>query len=298
MAPVVYNAGKCDMRASSQRSCFTHKGLTMTDHETNATTEELDQHVFALLKRVIQKSHDCSAKDEVSRALLCFLWRVANTWLSIRTLRQHSPDENLFIVDAGVLLRAMFDACFQAEYLVQDADSANARANDYLEYEHVERYRISRKVLSHDNELAERLRSSSKRPEGEKRVQEEYDRVKDRYLPEKRRSNEAEKRRTRPRNTWYSGNLATIAQSLGKQAEYDTFVTVFNGCVHSSALAVNARPMVSPQYVLTLASKIAARVARLNVQQNRIHLGDFYGPIMDALCKDVLVSFSDGGTGV
>jgi len=257
----------------------------MTGHEAEIATEELYEHVFALLKQVIEKSHDCSAKDEVSRALFCFLVRVANTWCSIRTLRQHSPDERLFIVDAGVLLRAMFDACFQAEYVVHDADSMNGRASEYLEYEHVERYKISRKVLSHDTQLAVRLKSSAKRPEGEKRVLEEYDRVKDKYLVEKRQSDGTVKRGPRTRNTWYSGDLSTIAQSLGKQAEYDTFVTVFNGCVHSSAFAVHAGPMVSPQHVLTLASKLAGRVARLNAQHNRLNLGDLYGPIMDALCK-------------
>ena len=269
----------------------------MTDHDTQTTAEEFDRHVFALLQQVIQKSNGCIARDEVSRALLYFLLRVANTWCSIRTLQQHSPDEKLFIVDAGVLLRAMFDACYQAEYLVHDADSMNARASDYLEYEHVERYKKSAKVLSHDTRLAQRLRSSAKRPEGERRVAEEYDRVKDRYLVETRQSDGTVKRGPRTRSTWYAGNLATIAQSLGKQAEYDTFVTDFNGCVHSSALAVYGGPVVSPDYVLLLASKIAARVARLNAQHNGIDLGNFYGPIMEALCRDSLVTASDRAPG-
>jgi hypothetical protein len=91
--------------------------------------------------------------------------------------------------------------------------------------------------------------------------------------------------------------LSALAESLGKRAEYDSFVAVFNGCVHSSALAVQAGPMVSPEHVLTLASKIAARVARLNVQHNRIELGDFYRPIMDTLCRDFLVSVSEGAAG-
>ena len=257
--------------------------MTGTNNESH--TEEVNEHVFALLKQVIQKSHDCSATDDVSRALLCFLVRVANTWYSIRTLQQqHSPNEKLFIVDAGVLLRAMFDACFQAEYIVHDADIANVRANDYLEYEHVERHKILRKALGHDTQLADRLRSSVKRPVGEKRVQEEYDRVKDKYLVEKRQCNGTGKRGSGTRNAWYSGDLSTIARSLGKQVEYDTFITQFNGCVHSSAFAVRTGLMIRPQHVLTLASKIAARVAQLNVRHNRIDLDKFYGPIMDELC--------------
>ena len=201
------------------------------------------------------------------------------------------------MVDAGTLLRAMYDACFQAEYVAHDPACINARANDYLEYEHVERYRISRKVLGHNTQLANRLKSSAKRPEGEKRVQSEYERVKDKYFLEKRQSDRTVKRGPRTRSTWYKGDLSALADSLGKRAEYDTFVAVFNGCVHSSALAAQTGPVVSPQHVLTLASKIAARVARLNARHNHIDMGDFYGPIMDALCKNFLVSVAEGGTG-
>ena len=59
----------------------------MTRSAEEEMAEEFDKHVLALLKEVIQKSYDCSTKDEVSRALLCFLVRVANTWQSIKTLR-------------------------------------------------------------------------------------------------------------------------------------------------------------------------------------------------------------------
>ncbi len=193
------------------------------------------------------------------------------------------------MVDAGALLRAMYDACFQAEYLVHDPVRIDARASDYLEYEHVERHRISRKVLRHNTQLANRLKSSAKRPEGEKRVKNEYDRVKDRYLVKKRKADGTVKRRPAARSTWYSGDLSALAESLGKRAEYDTFIAVFNGCVHSSALAVHMGPIVSPQNILTLASNIAARVARLNVEHNHIDMGNFYHRFMDALCEDYLV---------
>ncbi len=104
--------------------------------------EEFDKHVLALLTEVIQKSYRCSEKDVVSRALLYFLVRVANTWQSIRTLRKHSNDDKVFMIDAATLLRAMLDACFQAEHMVHDADSRDARASEYFDYEHVERYKI------------------------------------------------------------------------------------------------------------------------------------------------------------
>ena len=234
---------------------------------------------LALLKEVIQKSHDCIAKDTVSRALFFFLLRVANTWQSIKTLRKYSPDDKLFMVDAAALLRAMLDACFQAEYIVNDPDSKVARANDYLEYKHVERYKIFEKICKHDNWLSRRLKSSTKRPEGEKKNLEEYNRVKHKFFVQQKRCDKT-------RNTWYSGSLFGIAKNLGKEAEYDTFIANFNGCVHSNALAVQDGPPMTAQHVLTFASNIAARVARLNVQHNHIDLGDVHSQIMDELCKD------------
>ena len=112
----------------------------MNGNKSREAMAELDERVHVLLKSIIQQSYDCSKEDEVSRALWYFLVRVSNTWCSIRTLWQYSPDERLFLVDAGVLLRAMLDACRQAEYLVHNPERMHERAKDYLEYEHVERY--------------------------------------------------------------------------------------------------------------------------------------------------------------
>ena len=48
----------------------------MTNYQTQTEADRVDEHVLALLRLVIQKSNDCSTKNEVSRALLCFLVRV------------------------------------------------------------------------------------------------------------------------------------------------------------------------------------------------------------------------------
>ena len=108
----------------------------------------VDEHVLELLRHVVSESHERSKADDVARAQLYFLVRVCNTWQSIRTLRKHSPDEKGFMVDAGMLLRAMFDAYLQAEYVLSEPSKALERANDYLDFEHVERYKQARKVTS------------------------------------------------------------------------------------------------------------------------------------------------------
>jgi hypothetical protein len=238
----------------------------------------VDDTFAEILRRVIQSSLERSKTDKVSHALLLLLVREANTWRTIRTLKEHTPDAPGFMVDAGVLLRCMFDACLQAAFICKEPARQLERANLYLDFEHVDRYKIARKVVGHDNPLADRLRASPRKAEGEPRLQEEYDRVKGQFP--KRRQNGT-------RDKWYEGDLRQLAQDAGKEAEYDTFVTQFSGCVHSSAFAVGRGPMVSPKYVVYLATTVAAQVAKLNVAYNKLELGEEES-ILDELCKGLL----------
>jgi len=255
-------------------------------HLTSDEDEAVNEHVLALLRQIITQSHRAAENDSVSNALLYFLVRVANTWRSIRTLRVHAADEQGFMVDAGLLLRAMFDAYLQAEHVVQDPTCQQDRATAYLEFEHVEKYKAAAKVTSHNHPMSDRLKASPERPEGDKRLRANYDRVKSRYFIKKHQCNNAASREPATRDKWYPSDLRTIASTLGKEAEYDFFVATFHGCVHSSAFALRAGPPVSAEYVVYMASTIAARVARLNVKYNRIDLGDFGAGLLERLSRD------------
>lgn len=253
---------------------------------TDATEEQIHVHVLALLREVIQRFEEHSGSDEVSRALLYFLVRVSNTWRSIRTLWENTPDGEGFVVDAGVLLRAMFDAYLQAEYIVHAPDAQGERAKAYLDFEIVERYKTATKLIAHDSPLSDKLKSSPATATGEKALATEYDRVKDKYFVEKRQPDGTILRGPKTRNKWYTGDLSAIARSIGKEVEYDFFVATFHGCVHSSAFAVHKGLPMSPQYVLHWASTFAARVARINVRYNQIVLDDFRRQLLESLCKD------------
>jgi hypothetical protein len=257
-----------------------------THRLTNSEDEAVNEHVLELLREVVAQSHRLAENDSISNALLYFLVRVANTWRSIRTLRAHTSDGEGFMVDAGVLLRAMFDAYLQAEHIVYDPARQYDRAKAYLDFEHVERYKASARMTGHNHPISDRLKSSPERPEGDKRLQENYDRVKSRFFVKKHRRNGTVSHGSTTRDKWYSGDLRSIATALGQEAEYDYFVATFHGCVHSSAFAVHLGPPVSAEYVLHWASTIAARVARLNVQYNRIDLGEFRTGLLERLCRD------------
>jgi hypothetical protein len=237
--------------------------------------QELDQTFEAILRSVTQKVHDRQREDDVSRALFWLLMRESNTWRSISLLRRYTPPEfgGAEVVDVGTLLRAMFDAYLQADFIYRNPSRRAERASQYLEFQHVERFTFSQKVLSHNNSLTMLLNLSPKKAEGEKRVQQEYDRVKDTFKGTKYK--------------WYKGNLADLAAAAGQAAEYDTFAASFSGCVHSSALALTNGPLVPPDQVTFLATTFAARVAKINAEYNQINIGEDM-EILNEMCKSWL----------
>lgn len=244
---------------------------------TEQDFEEVDNRIFSILSDLIRTIIGREGKDNVSRALLCFLVRETNTWRSIRVLRKNTPEQfhSSFMVDAGTLLRAMFDAFLQAAYIYGDPAKRLELATLYLDFETVERHLFPQKMMRHDTPLADHLKSSSKRADIEKRTQQEYDRIKGRYL---------KKNSTHTRSKWYEHDMGHLARAAGREAEYDTFVAQFSGCVHSSAFAVNAGPLVPPQHVMALAAVYPARVAAMNVDYNKIDIGD-ERMILDQACK-------------
>lgn len=247
--------------------------------------ERLGEELLEVLRGVITQSRPHTETDVVARALFFLLLRVSNTWRSIRTLDKHTSDKEGPMVDGGTLLRVMFDAYLQAEYIVRGEKLAVERANDYLDFEHVEKYKRAQKVTSYDNLVAEALKSSPDREGGEKHLQQEFDRVKARYLVEKRRRGRTIKRGPRTRSTWYRGTLADIAKCLGKSDEYDILLATFHGCVHSSAWAAREGPIIRREHIQHWASTIAARVAQLSVEHNRVVLDDFQRQLLASLCK-------------
>jgi len=251
--------------------------------------DQADENFEQILQTIIVDLHTREKQDAVSVALLFLLVREANTWRSIRLLHKHTPEKfhPAFLVDAGTLLRAMFDANVQAEFIFFDPAKRIERAGQYLDFEHVERFEMLQKILRHDNPLSKSLKSSPKRQDGEKRVQESYDNVKDQFLLDQKKSNGNAQHAPRTRNKWYEGGLPQLAGATGNAAEYDSFVASFSGCVHSSAYAVRYGPMYPEDHILHLASKFAARVAKINVDYNRLEIGEDR-MVLEELCKRFL----------
>ena len=241
-------------------------------------SEAADDFIHDLLRQIINESHLRSKDDIVARALFFFLLRAANSWRSIRILSKsatNEKEEDAVAIDAATILRAMYDAYFQAAYVVKQPDQSEQRATDYFEFEHVDRHRRMEALLGHDNWIATSLKASPKHDAGQTNIQQQLDRVKERFTTKKGNI----------RQHWFPGTLRDVARSLEREDEYDTFLAEFNGCVHTSAFYLKCGPPVTARHVLTMASTIAAKITLLNVDHNKIVIHPTQTRVLDVLCS-------------
>jgi hypothetical protein len=279
-----------------RRACIVYDGFTRfyltfeaaSMSQADADHEAIDQAFFGILSRVITAIYSEPGRDRLSQALLFLLVRTANSWRSIRTLRLHSSDQQTYTVDAAILLRCIFDAYLQANLIYQDPAKREELAELYLDFAHVDRFNAKNKTLRHTNRLSRGLKAGPHRPEGELRLQREYDRVKARYYKKERWKDGTTKLGPGVRDKWYEGNLPKLAETAGKQAEYDTFITQFSGCVHSSAYSVEVGPLLNGEHISLLASGFTARVVRMNIQHNGLALSAEDLEIIDEMTKSLL----------
>jgi hypothetical protein len=178
------------------------------------------REVETLVRGIVTALHDqrnCLRSSQL--ALFAFLLRIFNSWRSVGKLLDCCENETEFTTianDGAAIIRCMYDALIQAMYIADDPSVADERGQLYLDFEHIEQHKLTQEVVRQMSGLARYLAMSPLRSEGERRNQEEFDRVKDRYLVSRRgKDGSAE-----VRNHWYVGDLRELARGVGKEEEY------------------------------------------------------------------------------
>lgn len=129
-------------------------------------------------------------------------------------LRLHRTFDGLLVV------RTLFEHAAQSVYMLQDAE---ARAGDYLDYQHVTRRQYSQRFLSASKgPIAELLRRSPLRAAGEQRNREEFDRISGRFARE----------RGGMWDRWYCKPLLELSREIGWEGEYRLWYAAGSGWSH------------------------------------------------------------------
>lgn len=251
-----------------------------------------DQQIIArmndLVGEVIRLWHGLLQKEPATEATGMLLVRCSASWKSICKILENCHDEDELELcghDAAALLRCMHDVCLQAEYIAAGDAADGLSADDlgrlFLDYEHVERYRMSNTAVGRSSALADLIRSSPARPAGEARNQAEYDRVKGNYP--------VKPGKPQVRRQWYPGNLAEVADKLGLKEEYFWFTTILHSSIHGGPMSCRRGPAIQGAGLIVMtAVAIIRRVIDVVVRMNGLELSAASREMMTATKGDLL----------
>ena len=128
--------------------------------------------------------------------------------------------------DAPLVIRALFELATQFEYLMRDPSN---RAQAYLDFTHITRYRQWQAIVKAPaGAISRHLAQSALRPEGEKRLKQEYDRV----FPQFQKSG------TRPWDAWYCKTFYGLASDVDRTGEYDFWYRLGSAHAHGDPFSV------------------------------------------------------------
>lgn len=184
-----------------------------------------------------------------------------------------------FLPDAVSMLRMLFDAMWQAEYLMHDPSQCEARGSLFLEWKWVERYQSIERIATCDLAIARHLRTSPKRRAAEPEIRRRFETVKHRYL--------TPKGRIRPH--WYEPpTLAALTREIGRQNEHQWFQPLLSGAVHSAVWTLDDRPMLTEATTIYMAIDATFRILGLITDHLGLSLSDSTSHFLASARKDVL----------
>jgi hypothetical protein len=230
--------------------------------------------IAQILQGIVEQSKPFADRDIVAHALLCFLTKAFNTTRSIDCLAVTCPQtaEN----DINTLLRSVYDAYLQAAYLAHDSGMAVSRAQDFRDFDHVERRKLWNHIFKHQTSLSRFIAAAPQRPQAEAAMNANFDRVKSRFNNGKQ-------------SHWYPGSLETIATKVGKGGEYANLLVHLHGSVHSSFRVMTRGPAADVDRSSAWSLFLAARIAQLIVNHTGLEVSEEAKAVLDcAATLDVL----------
>lgn len=156
---------------------------------------------------------------------------------------------------APALIRSLFELALQFEYLMQEPED---RSQQYIDFSHVSKHKYTSAIANNPTGLVSRqLANSEKRAEGEKRNQEAYDKVKNKFLIKTKNN------KTKPANNWYKLSVRDLAEKLGRVGEYRLIYAGCSNWAHGdpfSTVSDSSDPFTNPPIVFQLCIGYHARM--------------------------------------
>jgi hypothetical protein len=188
----------------------------------------------------------------VARVLPSVLGRIVHSVHVLITLHR-THDMKVYQHDSCAVLRSCYDVYVQAAFILLDQTSAEEKAQDYLDFYHIERHLLMQKVSKSNLPFKDKILNSPLRARNEPLLLRDFNRVAPRF---KTKSGEF-------RKNWYKGDLRALADTCGIVDEYDFVLSRLHSSVHSSAFALFGGGGVPYRHIPFFAMRLVFRLLGL-----------------------------------
>jgi hypothetical protein len=173
--------------------------------------------------------------------------------------------------DTAVLLRVMYDAWLQLEFMAWPELSAtrSARVGMYWQFSLVDNFAYYENLDRQRSAMGEgsRLRANAEDIERERRLVEEY-------------RGKFENKKGKLRKYWYPGTLRDVARAVGRDTEYVSFVSLLSAATHASPAAHWKRGLWTTEFSAFFALMLQARAVVSTARLFEIPVPDRYAEIL------------------
>lgn len=136
------------------------------------------------------------------------------------------------------LMRGLFEISLQVEYLLCDEQERVPRAQAYVDFEHVTRWKDVYAILQHpEGAIATNIANDPGRSAGEAKAKREYERVKPAFLRDNKKGNGS-----RVWDKWYKMSVSDLAEKVDRSAEYRVWYRWGSGWLHGDPFASQNNP--------------------------------------------------------
>lgn len=228
---------------------------------TNEDWDLCAETVKPILYRIQQTAKKGAGSDAWE-----LLWRrIINSVNSLRVLNEHAPHD--CALDSETILRAIFDAHVQARYIFCDPAKTDERGTLYVEFAHVEKWKITETIDSSSTAFAKEVAADPLYIANRAGILAAFNRVKAKYPKPDGKG---------VRHHWYPGSLREIAAGISSalRDEYDLLLRGLHEATHSSPVALG-KCVKSPKTTLHAGGWLCAiRVLNCVLQHHSIELAD------------------------
>lgn len=176
--------------------------------------------------------------------------------------------------ECPLLIRRIFELSAQFNFIMDDPTT---RSDQYLEFEHICRWRLIKSNLDYpDGEVGTSLTHSKLRAKGEVDAKREFDRVFPRY--KRRNSNKTW-------DSWYCMTFRDLCKDIGWETEYVRWYARFSGWAHGDAFATQHPHIYNPNWYLLFCYVYYGRILKSRADEGKIILTADHHSVLERLSE-------------